>query len=49
MSTSGAESANVENKAPDDKGCQTMEIENVRKDKTIKKGFDEQCSTTPSD
>ena len=25
-----------------------MEIENVRKEKTIKKRLDEQCSTTPS-
>ena len=39
MSTSGAESAHVENKNPDDGGCQTMEIENLRKEKTIKKGL----------
>ena len=39
MSTSGAESAHVENKNPDDGGCQKMEIENLRKEKTIKKGL----------
>ena len=41
MSTNGAESAHVENKTKqhDDNGCQTMEIENVRKEKTIKKGL----------
>ena len=33
---------------PDDYGCQTMEIENVTKDETIKKRFDDQCSTSPS-
>ena len=37
-STGGAVSAHVENKTPDDNGCQTMEIENVRREKTIKKG-----------
>ena len=37
MSTSGAESAHVQNKYPNDGGCQIMEIEYVRKEKTIKK------------
>ena len=39
MSTSGAESAHVENFNPDDCGCQTIEIENLRKEKTITKGL----------
>ena len=39
MSTSGAESAHVENKNPEDGGCQTMEIDNLRKEKTIKKSL----------
>ena len=38
MSTSGAESAHVQNKYPNDGGCQTMKIENMRKEKTFKKG-----------
>ena len=39
MSTSGAESVHLENKNPNDGGCQTMEIENVRKEKKIKRRF----------
>ena len=35
MSTSGEESTHVENKTPDENGCQTMEIESVRKKKII--------------
>ena len=35
MSTSGTESAHVENIHPADGGCQTMEIENMRKENTI--------------
>ena len=33
------EYAHMENKNPDDGECQTMEIENLRKEKTIKKGL----------
>ena len=35
----GAESSHEENKNPNDGGCQTMELENVGKEKTKEKGL----------